>query len=511
MVATARARRQAQAGLAGLNEAGRIGLLLGAFVLYYALPWWPLSLLALALCAWLCYAELPLAISLVPLAVPFYMLPKHLGHLEFSLGETAIVLCAVAFVVQRVLAPDESATRPALWLRRFVPASPLERAIALFLVAATVATLAARYHTFALRQYREVILEPLAYYVLVVALLRETRAMTRALWAVMGAGLLVALTGLWQYLFRPATLGGSYWANGQRHLLHLVTSVYGSYNNVGLLLDRAIPVAVVLGLTGLALSRAGREGRPTWSGYLPWLAVVPMAVALYLSNSRGGEITALAVSLLAAWVWWGKQDRRIEVAGLVAVVAAAGAVLYKSRHGLSTSVRLDVWQSALRMIRHHPLFGVGPDNFLYYYVNARFIDPKNPDTTCVSVHFKGPEAPYMSPQAWQEPCLSHPHNVLLDAWLSTALLGLIALVALLVGFAVLAYRFLRRSPETQARVVQIGAVAIVLATLGHGLVDNSIFVPDVAVLFWLALAITANLSPTASLWPLGRKVRSAPA
>src|SRR5581483_12155773 len=109
MVATARARRQAQAGLAGLNEAGRIGLLLGAFVLYYALPWWPLSLVALALCAWLCYTQLPLAVSLIPLAVPFYMLPKHLGRLEFSLGETAIVLCAGAFVLRRILEPDDGA------------------------------------------------------------------------------------------------------------------------------------------------------------------------------------------------------------------------------------------------------------------------------------------------------------------------------------------------------------------------------------------------------------------
>ena len=93
-------------------------------------------------------------------------------------------------------------------LRRYVPPSPLERAIALFLVAATVATLAAHYRHVALREYRLVILEPIAFYVLALALLRDTRAMARALWAVAGAGLLVAVLGLGQYVLRPDTLTG---------------------------------------------------------------------------------------------------------------------------------------------------------------------------------------------------------------------------------------------------------------------------------------------------------------
>jgi hypothetical protein len=103
MVAAARGRRQERVSSAALPESVWIGLLIGAFALYYVTPWLPLSLLTLALCAVLCYVQLPLATSLVPLAMPFFMLPKHLGHLEFSLGETAIVLCCVAYVVGRTL------------------------------------------------------------------------------------------------------------------------------------------------------------------------------------------------------------------------------------------------------------------------------------------------------------------------------------------------------------------------------------------------------------------------
>src|ERR671937_3069565 len=211
MVAAARGRRQERASSAALPESVWIGLLIGAFALYYVTPWLPLSLLTLALCAVLCYVQLPLATSLVPLAMPFFMLPKRLGHLEFSLGETAIVLCCVAYVVGRTLQRRRWGTGFGSMVRRYVPASPLERAIALFLVAGTVATLAPQFRHFALREYRLVILEPIAYYVLALALLRDTRAMVRALWALAGAGLLVAVLGLAQYVWRPATLTGVYW------------------------------------------------------------------------------------------------------------------------------------------------------------------------------------------------------------------------------------------------------------------------------------------------------------
>lgn len=523
MAAPARARAERRIEALALPEWAWAMLLIGAFALYYAVPGLPLSLLMLVACAVLCLAQAPLAVSLVPLAMPFYMWPKHLGHAEFSLGETAIVLCAAAYVARQVMhmQPADDRTRAtragrAGLLRRLAPASPLEGAIALFVVAASLATLFAHFRHLALRQYRLDIVEPIVFYVLAVALLRETRTMTRALWAVIGAGTLVALLGIGQYLFRYDTLTGATWVGNTPQLLHQVTSVYGSPNNLGLLLDRAIPVAVIVGLGTVAAARSGQghnrheghdghahaqaqEPSRVVAAYLPWLAVVPMAAALVMSGSRGGLITAAAVSVLAALLWYGRRDRRLELIGLATVIAGAAAVLWKVRHGLSASTRINVWTSALHMIRDHPIFGVGPDNFLYYYFNHSIaFDPRNPiKTDCLP-----PGSPalnvkhYMLAQAWREPCLSHPHNVVLDAWLSTGILGLVALAALLAGFALLTIRNLRRfpSPSGHARTIVVACLAIVAATLAHGMVDNSIFLPDLAVDFWLALALTCGVA-----------------
>ena len=65
MVAAARGKRQERARPVALPESVWIGLLIGAFALYYVAPGLPLSLLTLALCAVLCYLQLPPATSLV--------------------------------------------------------------------------------------------------------------------------------------------------------------------------------------------------------------------------------------------------------------------------------------------------------------------------------------------------------------------------------------------------------------------------------------------------------------
>jgi len=545
-------RATAAGGGRARSEGAWAGLLVAAFVLYYVAPGLPLSLLLLAVCGALCYLRLPLAVSLIPVAMPFFMLPKHLtGHQEFALGETAIVLCALAYGLQRLLTLSTVTTRPGsyvanalLLVRHFVPRSRFERPVALFLAAATAAMLAAHFRWFALREYRLVILEPIIYYVLVVALLRDTRSMLRALWALVASGVLVALLGLGQYVFRRNTLVGVRYTGPASHPtaipLHLVTSVYGSPDNLALLLDRVIPVAIVLGLAALTPALPGirrapalrdrpggqpapRPSKPSLP-LIAALAVVPMVVALLLTGSRGGILTAVATGLAAVLFWRSQTERRY--GPLLTLLSAGGVlggtallVLSQIQHGASTATRLYVWRSALAMIRDHPLFGVGPDNFLYYYFpDPHKIDPHpfyNPHVyDCVPPSLRGqlPAKHYIDTvNAWQEPCLSHPHNAVLHVWLATGLVGLAALAILLVGFIVVARHNLSRlrGTQTQARAVQVAAIAVVVATFVHGMVDNSIFVADLAVAFWLAVALTGQLSVASGQLPVSSSQRVA--
>ena len=129
--------------------------------------------------------------------------------------------------------------------------------------------------------------------------------------------------------------------------------------------------------------------------------------------------------------------------------------------------RLAIWESAWRMARDHWLFGVGPDNFLTHY------------------------RAYMRPEAWREPNISHPHNVLLDAWVSLGVIGLVALVAVLALFW-RDWARIRRAVAGRSDPLAFGLAGAMTAALAHGLVDHGYFLPELAVTFWtLAAAVVA--------------------
>lgn len=160
------------------------------------------------------------------------------------------------------------------------------------------------------------------------------------------------------------------------------------------------------------------------------------------------------------------------IGAFLALVPLAGAERIRSLFDLSGGtgfLRLKLWEATLAMIGDHPLFGVGLDNFLYQY-------PR-----------------YMLPEAWEEPDLSHPHNILLDWWTRLGILGVAALIWLLVGFFERGLRLYRSLEDGELRVLVLGLMASMVDFLAHGLIDNSYFLVDLAFVFFLSLGIVRRL------------------
>jgi O-antigen ligase len=136
--------------------------------------------------------------------------------------------------------------------------------------------------------------------------------------------------------------------------------------------------------------------------------------------------------------------------------------------------RLRVWQSAVAMIRDAPLTGLGQDQFLRV--------------------FRGR---YILPDAWQEPNLSHPHNIVLDFWLRLGVLGVVLGVALHVVLARLLVRGLalaRTQGATLRAAIAVGALGCLANQIAHGMVDNSLFVNDLVYVFVLLAGLGMYLS-----------------
>jgi putative inorganic carbon (HCO3(-)) transporter len=479
-----------------LMELG-LGLSLILFARWQFPPASSLFLLGTAVLAWI---RLEIAIALVPLTLPYYLdiepLLSHSGA-KFSVGELAILICfAVALLRSVLIAADRQATLE--WLRGLWQQARLFLVpAALLLVGASLALLAAPDLHNSLRAYRQDIAEPLLYFLLVLRYLRTRADVARLMVALVLSGLVVSSTAIIQGLQYLGTHAALITTVAGTTETYRPSGPYGSANNLALLLDRVIPIVLAIGLTHFLRRPATAEAspRPLWRDPLRWacvLALIPLAWALYWSRSRGAEVGIVAVVLFYFVV----EVRQWIAIAAIFVVGAIGGFVFQSKllklldtghNGTATlTERFTYWKAGLLIIRDHFLLGTGPDSFRTQYNPDAPARPHSPSSYALKALDGQP-----FPKTY-DPAISHPHNMLLDFWMSTGLLGLAALIWLLVAFATLVVRVYRRCASlVHGNLLQrlvLGLAGGMLAALVHGMVDNSYFLPDLSVLFWLFIA-----------------------
>ncbi len=337
--------------------------------------------------------------------------------------------------------------------------------VTLLLAAALLSLLPSEYLRLSLRALRTLVLEPVLFFYLVVAVCPTIRTL-RPLWiALLTCASAVAALAIAQVVTNVQTVE----VEGVRRAL----GTYASPNHLGLYLGRALPFALAFAL----FSSRGRRGYAAAAAVLSLALLATFSLGAWLS----GAASVVALLVIRARTMPVAPGRRLLLSTLLAGVAAsAGGWLVLARlgvervtsqlslEGATATFRRQIWTSALAMLHDHPILGIGLDNFLYRY-----------------------QLQYMLPTAWQEPNISHPHNWLLHFWLELGLLGAIALIGLLGTFARLAAARLRATIDPTERALVAGAGASMMGLAVHGAVDNSYFLVDLAILFWWHLAVVA--------------------
>lgn len=441
-----------------LGDGANLIATLATATIFYVSPWLILTIVSGAILLLLIGLRPDLGLALVALFAPFFMLPRQLFDSAFSMAELTLVMCAVSYVVR--VAYSVRRRRTLRSTQDAVHFTSLDRAVLAFVIVAAIATLLADYRVFALREFRVIIIEPAIYYALIRAAKLDRAALWRIVDALILAGVVVAVIGLVQYAFNLNVITAE---EGVRRL----RSVYGSPNNVGLFLGRVFPIGLAVAALGVG-----------WRRKLYAAALLPVAAAIVLSQSRGAIFIGLPASILAIGVLAGGRWLGAAIGSLIVAALASIPLLNSPRiqalfsgEGGTGFFRVALWRSSIELIRDHPLFGVGPDNFLYAYRGR-----------------------YLLPEAWQESSLSHPHNVVLDFAARLGLMGLGVFVWLQIAF----WRTVRSIIARPAsRALAIGLAASMINFLAHGLVDAAYFVVDLAYVFMLTLALAQRLADDA--------------
>lgn len=460
-----------------------------SFIFFFFWHHPPDSLVLLLIAAGLAWMRLEAAIVLLPLTFPYYLDLQPLnssGSLAFSLNELGVLICLGVALLRNMLLPQE---RRATWewlQGLWRSACLLLLPALLFLIGASLAVLVSPDRHVSLRAYREEIIEPILYFLLILRYLRTRDDLARAIGAFVLSAIIAACMGIIQGVFHITSDLEVVGATTFR-----VNGPYANPNNLAFLLDRALPILLALALLGVWRRPAADASpqRPSWRDPLRWIclvAMIPLVWALYWTGSRGADAALLVVLFL----FFMFEVRRWGAILAVAGTCVLGVALFWSRilqlfnatgHGL-LSERLLLWKAALLIIRDHLLLGTGPDSFNTLY------RPTAPNSYALRALDGYPFPALFNPN------LSHPHNFMLDFWISTGLLGVVALFWLLGAFVTVLVRAYRLCALLlhRGRVLQrllLGIAGSIIVSMVHGMVDNFYFVPDLALMFWFLLSM----------------------
>lgn len=458
-----------------------------SFALFFFWPIPPFSWLFLGVALVLAWMRLEIAVALLPLTLPYYLDIKPLtSHTfpSFSLSELGLVIClGIALLRTALFSRDRQATLE--WVRRlWKQTHPFLLPALLFLLGASLSLLVSPDKHVSLRAYREMVVEPLLYGLLLLRYLRTRADIARTVAALVLSGLVLAFFGIVQGVFHLTSF-----LEIVNTTIFRVKGPTGSSNNLAFDLDRVLPILLALAFTHVLRRRRAPDSsqRSAWREPLRWacvLVMIPILWALYWTDSRGAE----AGILVALVLFFILEVRRWIIVLPVLGVGVLGGGFYALHHNIlseaghgTVSERMLLWKSALLIIRDHPFLGTGLGSFTYLY------NPTSPQSYALKALDGQPFPPDYNP------LLSHPHNMILDFWISTGVLGVVALLWILGVFVRTVIRTYRlAAPLRQGDLLQrlvLGITGSMLVGVVHGMVDNSYFLPDLAMLFWFFIGI----------------------
>lgn len=344
---------------------------------------------------------------------------------------------------------------PALKMPRL---SQLDIAVIVFAALAIISISWADLRYEALRELRVMILDPLAFYILLRVIRLKENDLSLLAEVLMLVGAIIALIGLYNYVTEEYVV----FSEGVKRLV----GVYGSPNSVALQLGRCLPFAFAYLILPVG----------TWRRIFAGTAGAIMLIATILTQSVGAIALGLPAAFAVIILGWQGRRAWLPLGGL----AAAGVILLVPLSRLiprlrnifdfdssTTLFRVNLWRSTVELIKDYPLTGVGLDQFLYAYRGR-----------------------YILSEAWADPDLSHPHNVVLDYWVRLGIFGVLIGVWLQIAFwrtALGVYQKVRHSNPLLLAII-LGAMGSMADFLAHGMIDSAYFAINLSFIFMLLLA-----------------------
>lgn len=226
----------------------------------------------------------------------------------------------------------------------------------------------------------------------------------------------------------------------------------------------------------LAMSLVASILYKKWWRTLSILSSVLIIIALIGTQSRGAAI-GVTGAIIITTLWWrlhdGKKQYHWLIWSALVLIIIAGATFWLAapdfnaspedgRVATSNNVRWYIWQTSIEMSRQKPILGVGLGNYQNYFT----------ELTADRVNY--PE--YISPLALSA------HNLYLNILVTMGAIGFIVFMWMLIATII---NISKKPRSADLCLVVIAFVAIIF----YGLVDTPLFKNDLAIMWWVIVAL----------------------
>jgi len=400
-------------------------------------------------------------LALIVFSLPAYQIRFHIFGLPTTLLEILLIILFIGWTAYKINKEELCAT----WLSLKNKLGVSFYLILAWLIISLISCFWAPNFTASLGIWRAYFLEPIILFFIFLDLIKDSQQRKLILKILFLSALVIALYALAQKFFHF----GGVWSlevAGQPKVWR-ATSVFAQPNFLGMYLAPIILLAL------------GSSQKIKFKNIFLWLVILGGIISVFLAKSDGA-LLGIIIGVVAYFVLLNAKARKnfiicalFGVLILLSVSPTRDIAWRKiSFQDLSEKLRINIWQSAFILLKQNPFLGAGINGYQQlikdYQKPVILFAPDGQKIISVETH------PY-------------PHNLYLAIWLETGIIGLILFVAIIFFF----FKKLRQNllADKLNREVSLAIAAAMVAILIHGLVDTPYFKNDLAILFWMLVAL----------------------
>jgi len=431
-----------------------------------------------------------ISVLLMPVFFPLYLFKINVLGVPLYFIEGLIIVSAIPVFINILLGRDEQLLKQKFPqkvlhiiknffrpkhkpIREFLKSPYLPAALFLIACLVSAAIVPSESSKQALGILKSWVIIPLVYFVLLINYIKSVKDLNTALYSYLASSAFLCLWGFYQ------ALSGQYITIDQR-----VSGPFESANYLAMYITPAFVYSVVLFLRAFIHNKfenADTKWNKFENGIYIGIAVVLFLTVLVLTQSYGG----IAGSFAAIFIYiiyerfkvTEKQSKkflnRFIVFILMIFILGGGLTallnhekfenLTKFDERTSISTRLEIWKVGLGLIKENPVLGIGLGQYEKRYAeDAQRLLGKKP---------------------FEEVRL-HSHNLYMEFWLQSGLLGLISFIWLVI----LAFKQVYKNLHPEDKKAMIALLLMLTYILIHGLIDVPFWKNDLALILWTIFA-----------------------